>query len=328
MERKLIENIVTASGITNGELVLVQFWGEDKDIEIMHIAADTVASLGASPVEMQQSRTVNTQRFTGIKESAFNEKYFAHMSNFDAVIDIFSYPPVVLENTPDNFQMDIYRKYMGNLFGALSKVKRFTQIRVPTEENAKESNLSYEEYRSRMLMAMDIDYKALQQNCEDSVNKLCEKTELTLITGDNYKLQFELGDRKWLIDAGDGDIPAGEVYIAPLENKTNGTVFFETLFAGHFGKFTNILLTVENGIVITTNNDVLNENFAKLDDASKTVCELGFGQNPHINSLCGYAVLDEKAQNTFHIAIGNNTMFGGKNNAPLHMDFVGTGKIL
>ena len=49
--------------------------------------------------------------------------------------------------------------------------------------------------------------------------------------------------------------------------------------------------------------------------------------NPNIHSLCGYTLLDEKMAGTFHIAIGANTMFGGKNEASNHIDLVGNGQI-
>ena len=61
----------------------------------------------------------------------------------------------------------------------------------------------------------------------------------------------------------------------------------------------------------------------RISEQDRTVCELGFGMNEQVNDLCGYTVLDEKMQDTFHIAIGSNVMFGGKNQANLHMDFVG-----
>ncbi|MCL2573663.1 MAG: aminopeptidase [Defluviitaleaceae bacterium] len=328
MDKKLIEKLVAASGVKSGELVLVHFWGEDADIGIMHSIASTVAAMGASPVEMQQSRSINAQKFVDIKDGAFCEKYFSLISNFDAVIDIFSYRPVAPGETPKGFQADAYRKYMSNFFNVISKAKRFTQIRIPTEENAKESNLPYEEYRDRMLYAMDIDYDVLHKNCEKTVGELDKKAEITLVTGDNHKLYFDLTGRKWFIDAGDGDSPAGEVYIAPMEGKTKGNVFFKTLFAGCWGKFDDVLMTIEDGKIVSTNCDGMNERLSELDDASKTICELAFGQNPNISELCGYTVLDEKAKGTFHIGIGNNTMFGGENDVPFHMDYVGTGTIL
>lgn len=49
--------------------------------------------------------------------------------------------------------------------------------------------------------------------------------------------------------------------------------------------------------------------------------------NPHVTDLCGYPLLDEKMAGTFHIAVGENTMFGGENKASDHIDFVGCGKV-
>lgn len=37
--------------------------------------------------------------------------------------------------------------------------------------------------------------------------------------------------------------------------------------------------------------------------------------------------LDEKIFNTFHIAIGHNTMLGGNNTVELHLGFVRTAKL-
>ena len=48
--------------------------------------------------------------------------------------------------------------------------------------------------------------------------------------------------------------------------------------------------------------------------------------NPHITEACGYTVLDEKILGSFHIAIGENTLFGGCNQASQHIDLVNTGK--
>lgn len=61
----------------------------------------------------------------------------------------------------------------------------------------------------------------------------------------------------------------------------------------------------------------------KLKPEDKVICELGFGMNPNVKDLCGCTLLDEKMADTFHIAIGNNTMFGGTNESDQHIDLVG-----
>lgn len=327
MEKSVIQNIVKASGIKPNELVLVQFWGEDKDIDIMHSFATAVVSLGASPIEMQQSRTINVERFSMENEHSFSESYFLFLSKFDAVIDVFNYQPVVLGVKLSERQTELYRKYMSSLFKALGNVKRFTQIRIPSQENALETILPPDEYINRMILAYDIDYEQLLREGNQRISELKKKDIITLITGNNCELSFNLSGREWHLDAGDGDMPCGEIYTAPLESETNGLVYFKKLYAEDLGEYDNITITVENGVVTFADNDALNNHFAELDTVDKTICELGFGLNPNVKTLCGYTVLDEKAYGTFHIAIGANIMFGGTNNSQIHMDFVGSATI-
>lgn len=325
MEYSTIEKIVKASGVSTKELVLVQFWGEDKDVGIMHMFAKAVASLGASPIELQQSRTVNADKFAVTDHDAFSEAYFQVISRFDAVLDVFCYRPAVLDIQLNEAQTDLYRRYVSTLFQALSSAKRFTQIRIPTPDNAAESNLPADEYIKRMNAAYDIDYADLEKDGKKLIATMQET--LTLKTSETSRLHFRTTGRKWHLDAGDGDMPCGEIYIAPIETETYGQVFFKTLYADDWGVFDNVTLVVESGVVVSSDNTTLNGHFADLKTADKTVCELGFGLNPNVTSLCGYTLLDEKACGTFHIAIGMNTMFGGINTSSMHMDFVGTAMV-
>lgn len=327
MKLDLIRKIVKASGVTEGEVILVQFWGEDSDIEMMHNFAAAVAELGASPFELQQSRTHNRDIFTKVKRTSFDDKYYSVFENVDAVIDVFTYQPVVLKYEIEEEQMACYRNYMKRLFKALAKKKRFTQIRIPSMENALESGLSTEEYMKRMTKAYDIDYEKLKVMCEEKIKELQTAKEIILHTGDNCSLKLVTGGRAWIADCGDGDWPCGEVYTAPIEEKTKGNIFYSKLYIEDTGIFENVILTVEAGVIISSNHGQVNTFIQSNGKENLTICELGFGYNENITSLCGYTVLDEKMDGTFHIAIGDNRMFGGKNEADFHMDFVGTAKV-
>ena len=268
MDFETISRMVRASGVSEGELILVHFWGEDADKEIANRFVAAVAAAGASPVLLQQSRTVNRDLFSSAKAGCFDDKYFELFSKFDAVLDVFAYQPVILGFALEETQMDLYRKYISTLFGRLMGCKRFTQIRIPTEANA----------------------------------------------------------REWLTDAGDGDLPCGEIYIAPVEDRTNGSVFFDTLrFDGV--QYPDVTIWIRNGEITGSSNPELAGRFAEMPKENRTVCELGLGMNPNVTDLCGYTVLDEKMAGTFHIAIGANTMFGGTNEASDHIDMVGYGKV-
>lgn len=325
MNLAYIHKIVKASGVSAGETVLVHFWGEDADKAIANEFLVAVAQQGATPFLLQQSRTVNRAVFEHAKFSCFGEQYFAQLSHFDAVLDVFTYQPIVLGYDLDPEQMALYRKYIASLFYALMKAKRFTQIRIPTAANAEESALEPTDYIQRMEAAYSIDYDKLISACTSAKEKMKRCSRYALRTGNNCELRFDLTGRPWHIDAGDGDWPCGEIYIAPIENATNGTVHFPKLFVEDKGVYEDVILTVAEGKAIGSNHDALTAFLQALPSENKVVCELGFGMNPNVKDLCGYTVLDEKMANSFHIAIGANNMFGGENKAKMHIDFVNSG---
>ena len=326
MEFETIRRLVKASGVKEGELILVHFWGEDTDREIANRFAAAVAALGASPVILQQARSVNRDLFASAKEGCFGDRYFEIISKFDAVLDIFAYQPVILGYPLETEQMDLYRAYIARLFQALMSCKRFAQIRIPTAANAEESGLDSEDYIRRMNNAYDIDYDALSEKCADELKTFAGSEKVEVRTGNGCVLQLDLAGREWLIDAGDGDLPCGEIYVAPVEDRTNGSVYFESLWLDDV-KYTDVTLQIVNGEVTGSNNEELAKQFAEMPRENRIVCELGLGMNPKVEDLCGYTLLDEKMAGTFHIAIGMNLMFGGKNEASGHTDFVGCGKI-
>lgn len=327
IQKSLIEKIVRATGVQENEIILVHFWGNDDDIALMHDFSSAVAMLGASPVELQQSRMVNFDRFSKLTRQPYHEAYFERFKNVDAVIDVFNYQPLVLDGTLEETQMGFYRQYMASLFRVFMQARRFSQIRLPSQQNALESNLSPEEFQRRMLAAYDVDYDGIRSACQARAAELSGVKTLSLRTKGTCTLQFTTDGREWKIDAGDGDMPCGEVYIAPVEELTNGEIYFDALDAEDYGVYEDIVLSIDSGVVTHSNRAALNEHLSQLAPADKTVCELGFGMNPNVTTRCGYAVLDEKARGTFHIAIGGNTMFGGKNESRIHIDFVGTGEI-
>lgn len=327
MDRKTISKIVKASGISAGEMVLIHFWGEDADKEIANDFMAAVAEMGAAPVLLQQSRLVNRNLFLAAKESCFGEQYFDLFTRFDAVLDVFAYRPVILGYEIEEDKLALYRKYMAQLFTRLMNCKRFTQIRIPTAANAEESGLDPQDYIQRMERAYDIDYAAVYETCKQAKDCLEGTDKVLLRTGEDCELSFELTDRVWHMDAGDGDLPCGEIYIAPNEDKTQGTVYFETFYLDG-AKYEHVLLHIKDGRISNSNQPEIAAFFEKQPQENRVVCELGFGMNPNVTDLCGYTVLDEKMCGTFHIAVGANHMFGGTNEASEHIDFVGYGTIL
>jgi leucyl aminopeptidase (aminopeptidase T) len=120
-----------------------------------------------------------------------------------------------------------------------------------------------------------------------------------------------------------GNLPAGEAYLAPLEGKSYGVMVIEW---GPTRKLDEPLrLTVENGIVVGIEGrdslrDRLEAKFAENSNC-RNIAELGIGTNDKA-SRPDNVLEAEKILGTIHIALGDNSGFGGKVSAPFHEDYV------
>lgn len=120
-----------------------------------------------------------------------------------------------------------------------------------------------------------------------------------------------------------GNLPAGEAYFAPLEGKSYGTMVVEW---GPTRKLDEpVVLTVENGVVVRMEgNDPhrarLESRFAENVNC-RNIAELGIGTNDKA-SRPDNVLEAEKILGTIHIALGDNTGFGGTISAPFHEDYV------
>ena len=132
------------------------------------------------------------------------------------------------------------------------------------------------------------------------------------------------GDDGLLTVAGSfGNLPAGEAYLAPLEGKSHGVMVIEW---GPTRKLDEPLrLTIENGVVVQmVGNDPhrarLEAKFAENSNC-RNIAELGIGTNDKA-SRPDNVLEAEKILGTIHIALGDNTGFGGTVSAPFHEDYV------
>src|SRR5512133_266115 len=120
-----------------------------------------------------------------------------------------------------------------------------------------------------------------------------------------------------------GNLPAGEAYLAPLEGESHGTMVVEW---GPTSKLDSPLtLTVADGRVIRIEGDDplrarLEAQFSE-NDACRNLAELGSGTNDKANRPDNVREA-EKILGTIHLALGDNTGFGGVVAAPFHEDYV------
>ncbi|HID71736.1 MAG TPA: leucyl aminopeptidase [Thermoplasmata archaeon] len=179
---------------------------------------------------------------------------------------------------------------------------------------------------------MTADYKRIAEDVKGLIEKFrdAKSVHIRAPAGTNIKLNIE--DREfdtdvWIEKGKFGNLPAGEIWCAPVEDGANGLIVVDGSI-GDVGQVTAPLkIEVEKGkiVEITSGNKDLEKRIKALvavDEYGSVVGELGIGLNPRAR-LVGNLLEDEKAGGTAHIAFGNNLeMPGGKNPSKTHRDFL------
>ncbi|MDQ1266672.1 MAG: Leucyl aminopeptidase [Bacteroidota bacterium] len=181
-----------------------------------------------------------------------------------------------------------------------------------------------------MLRCFSGDYKRMVELSNQIAELLADTTEIHLETDLGTEITLPVQNRKIIASTGilrkigeSGNMPSGEVYFAPVEGKSNGTVVFDGSFAQIGLLEYPIMVEVVDGyakrISGKTEARLLSKLLNKVGEEARQVAEFGIGTNNKAQ-LCGNILEDEKVLGTVHIAFGNNISMGGKIDVPIHLD--------
>lgn len=320
-----IPNICEGFPFNKGDSVLLNFWGDNDDLVILDSLSENLSKKGIIPFTHHCSNFLFENVVLNLikNNQKFSADYLSYLSSFKSVIDIFMYTPS-LPGKISEPEIPIFKEYLGELFNALSNDKKYyIQLNVPTKKNALNAGLDYDIYHSLLCNALSVDFSKLKKSCMEKAESLKGKNHIEIVTDKNHLLNLDIHNREWFIDDGCGDLPPGEVYIAPIENNSNGALLVPIVnLKGQI--YNDVLLTFKNGILVNTSSTEIDNFLDSLPLEYKILCEFGIGLNPQVTELVGFTPIDEKALGTYHIGIGMNHFFGGENNCPFHMDFVFT----
>ena len=177
---------------------------------------------------------------------------------------------------------------------------------------------------------MNVDWKQLARITKQIAVRVNKAEGVEITTDNGSRISFSIKGRKAHADTGlltspgsFGNLPAGEVYLAPVEGTSSGRLILE--WAPTRELKPPVTLLVRDGCV----EDVCGEDeyAAQLKDKlserreNRNIAELGIGTNDRAKRPD--SILEsEKIMGTIHIALGDNSSFGGKVKAPFHQDFV------
>ncbi|HIH44525.1 MAG TPA: hypothetical protein HA257_05465 [Candidatus Methanoperedenaceae archaeon] len=182
---------------------------------------------------------------------------------------------------------------------------------------------------ARMMVSggMTADYAGIR-DCAGRMSSMLRDSRTIRITSRlGTDIEFDVRGCTWNEDTGichepgcGTNLPAGELYIAP--RNADGIFVVDGSMSGLGLLESPLTFRVENRYVVEIQGKCAPELKKMLDAVGKNaynVAELGIGINPNA-SLIGNVLEDEKVGGTVHVALGDNSMFGGDVVAGIHLD--------
>ena len=183
---------------------------------------------------------------------------------------------------------------------------------------------------SMFFTSMDADWNLVAERTKIIAEKLTRANKATVTSPNGTNIILGLKERHGISDTGIlknngdfGNLPAGEAFIAPVEDTAEGRLVIE--WAPTEKLPSPIIVEIKNGkifLIQGVSKYAMNLR-NKLDEnpLNKTIAELGIGTN-YMASRIDNILEAEKISGTIHIAFGDNKSFGGKTRTSFHQDFI------
>ena len=184
------------------------------------------------------------------------------------------------------------------------------------------------------------DFSAVRDRIERAYEKIKGETTAHITTDLGTDLKMKISGDGWVKDTGllqdrgrFGNLPAGELFLAPEEGSANGMLIVDGAMAGVPELDEPIKITIKDGFAEKIEGklgaeklrETLKEAGEKLKADDKdpklvfNIAELGIGMNDKAKVI-GSPLEDEKVLGTVHVAVGDNSTFGGTVKAGVHLD--------
>ncbi|MBI4686245.1 MAG: aminopeptidase [Nitrospirae bacterium] len=183
---------------------------------------------------------------------------------------------------------------------------------------------------SMLYSAMNVNYKEIQKRTKKITETLNKAEAIEIKTPNGTHIIFSKHGRDAKADTGIitkkgtySNLPAGESFFAPLEGTAEGRLVLE--WAPTRRLKNPVVLDVKQGMVVRIKGkeeyvEFLRKKLSERRD-NANIAELGIGTNDKA-ARPDNILESEKILGTIHIALGDNSSFGGKVSTPFHQDFI------
>ena len=179
---------------------------------------------------------------------------------------------------------------------------------------------------------LDADYPYIKKVSEYYADLMSKADTVRAVTERGTDIIFDISGRSGVADTGVlmekgalGNLPAGEAFAAPIEDKGTGKIVVDGCIAYLGPTEDDVIIDVENGRITSISGgksaDALTEFLKDKDEESDGIAEFGIGTNPGAK-IIGHPLVDEKVWGTIHIAFGTNNTIGGERISNIHYDCI------
>ncbi|MCK5236781.1 MAG: aminopeptidase [Deltaproteobacteria bacterium] len=177
---------------------------------------------------------------------------------------------------------------------------------------------------------MTADWNEVEKRTNVLTDRLNGSTDVHITTPLGTDLSFSVEGRAFRADTGIisqpgscSNLPAGESYVAPLEGTANGKLILEWGPTRKLDSLVTVIIKDGNAIAVTGDDPYAAEldKIIKDNPLCGNVAELGIGTNDKA-TRADNILESEKILGTIHIALGDNSTFGGIITVPFHQDYI------
>ncbi|MBI5563051.1 MAG: aminopeptidase [Deltaproteobacteria bacterium] len=184
--------------------------------------------------------------------------------------------------------------------------------------------------REMLGTAMTADWKEVERRTMRLVKKMTGGDTVYITSHNGTSISFSIKGREVQPDTGIitapgsfSNLPAGEAFLAPVEGTAEGTLVLEWAPTRRLAYPVELYVKDGNVVDISGRDPFADElrGIIEREPLSANVAELGIGTNDKAKRPDN--ILEtEKILGTVHVAIGDNSSFGGRVSVPFHEDFI------
>jgi len=202
---------------------------------------------------------------------------------------------------------------------------RWVLCNFPTPSLAQDAEMSMEEYADFLFDATNIDWPKASAFMH-RVKERFDAADEVRIVGPDTDITFSIKGRPGVVADGRHNMPDGEVFYAPHETSTSGTISFELPAIYNGREVQGVRLTFRDGKVVDATAAKGEELLHKLldtDSGARFLGEFGIGCNYGITRYSRDILFDEKIGGSIHLALGRAyPECQGTNQSAIHWDMV------